>query len=261
MAKKHKCKDNDHLAKVAAEYDFFDWKSVWDANGSLNRANPNILFKGQRFLVASPDVVTIPEKTKKSESCAVDKVHVFQVPSYKLLLRLRILKGDFKPIADNSEYELKILGSSGAVAEWPDPDKKPAIKNGLLEVEIPVDAQKGILTVRLKAADTDKKDGAKKDDTVRGDVPVTWNLEIGALNPIMEKAPNTGCAWGVQQRLNNLAFDSGKVDGVVGPITKAATTEFQRTFKLKEDGAAGQKETQPRLQKVHDTSQAVEVPK
>ena len=43
----------------------------------------------------------------------------------------------------------------------------------------------------------------------------------------------------LQQRLNTLGFDSGRVDGVFGPDTDRALREFQRNVGLSEDGTCG----------------------
>ena len=43
----------------------------------------------------------------------------------------------------------------------------------------------------------------------------------------------------LQARLNSLGFDSGKVDGIFGPDTERAVTEFQSNRHLAEDGKVG----------------------
>jgi N-acetylmuramoyl-L-alanine amidase len=43
----------------------------------------------------------------------------------------------------------------------------------------------------------------------------------------------------LQRRLNALGFDAGKVDGIFGPRTARAVTEFQQNRHLSEDGVAG----------------------
>jgi N-acetylmuramoyl-L-alanine amidase len=43
----------------------------------------------------------------------------------------------------------------------------------------------------------------------------------------------------LQSRLNSLGFDSGKVDGIYGPKTEAAVTDFQANRYLAEDGRVG----------------------
>jgi hypothetical protein len=134
---------------------------------------------------------------------------------------------------------------------------------GVIEVRVPPTAVSAVLTVRMKPADSDAGTPPGADAApggVQGDSPVTWDLKIGALNPIMELAPDKWCIPGVQQRLNNLGFDSGPVDGIRGPLTTAAVKRFQGTFGLTVDGLPGQGETQPKLQEVHDTNSRVVLP-
>jgi hypothetical protein len=50
---------------------------------------------------------------------------------------------------------------------------------------------------------------------------MVWNLEIGSLEPHEETR-------GMQARLNNLGYFCGKVDGVVGPKTRAAVKAFKK---------------------------------
>ena len=233
----HRCKDNEHIGSLAAKYDFFDWNTLWDANQSLKRANPTVLYKA-RF---GGDAVKCPEKKEKKETCAVDQKHAFQVPTYKMWLRLRILNEAFAPIKD-TQYELEV--------ENVEKPFKGKTKDGLIEHEIPVDASEATLALLVKSEDTDppkkeaksddasappdkKKDSKKEPKPVRGDVPITWKLKIGKLNPINEKAPNDRCVSGFQQRMNNLALNSGPVDGILGPNTRAAISAFQDLYKIK----------------------------
>ncbi len=43
----------------------------------------------------------------------------------------------------------------------------------------------------------------------------------------------------LQSRLNSLGFESGKVDGIFGPDTESAVSDFQRNRNLAEDGRVG----------------------
>jgi len=279
MPEVHKCEPHDHLTKIAVgAKNKIGRKKIWDANKDrLKRKNPNILFTKAGDGVSGPfDTINIPDPKEQDGGAQSDKETVFETASKDLFIRLRILKDDFTPVADGTDYALDIQDADGnswkeiTDAGWkPEKVKHPPIKDGLIEVEVPPTADKGELIVRVKAAETDKpksedKDAkpADKDENKanRGDVPVKWKLKIGALNPILENAPTKRCISGVQQRLNNLGFNSGPVDGIRGPITKGAVEAFQKLFKLKVDTIPGP-ETQGKLDEVHDTKEKVVIPK
>jgi peptidoglycan hydrolase-like protein with peptidoglycan-binding domain len=97
----------------------------------------------------------------------------------------------------------------------------------------------------------EKPEPDKKGEKESEPVEVVFHLEIGQLNPIQEKAPDRKCVSGVQQRLNNLGFDAGCVDGVFGSLTKAAIRRFQRKFDLKVDGNSTSA-VQEKLYEIHD---------
>src|SRR5438477_12859132 len=75
---------------------------------------------------------------------------------------------------------------------------------GVLEVQIPVDAAEGRLTV----------------------ADYTWPLKIGHLNPLEADSPDGGVS-GVQGRLLNLGYLTGVADGALDEATKAAIKSFQ----------------------------------
>jgi Putative peptidoglycan binding domain len=58
--------------------------------------------------------------------------------------------------------------------------------------------------------------------------------------------PRSDFLTGVQYRLNASGFGAGPVDGVNGPKTKKAVTEFQKTYALRVDGIPGP-QTQTKL--------------
>jgi len=254
--KKHRCKGNDHISLIASKYGFFSWKTIWDENqGKVDRKDPNILFKGGRRR-SGGDVLTIPAKKPFRVSKGVDATHEFEVKKEVLMLRLRVLKEDFTAVKE-AEYELRVKGVKG-------PFKGKTDGEGKIKHEIPATSVSATLSVRVKAEDTDADgDGggaapAAGDDSgdVRGAVPVTWKLQIGALNPILEEASDDQCVSGVQQRLNNIAVNSGPVDGLLGPLTKGAVKAFQDYYKMAkapaEQGIPDPEETQKKLSEVHD---------
>lgn len=239
MPTKHFCKNNDHISKIAAEYGFRNWQTIWDANKDrLKRADPNVLYKG-RSLNGNGDYLEIPDRDTTPESRGIDAHHTFQVNTDQLMLRLRIFKDDFTPLKD-TPYELVVDGV-------PTPYKGKTDDKGLIEHPIAPTSEKATLTLRVKDADAQPASppgkapssapARKEPAPVRGDVPVTWELRIGALNPIKESAPDELCVSGVQQRLNNLCLNSGPIDGILGPNTRAAVKAFQTLFRITSDGA------------------------
>jgi len=260
---RHRCSGNDHISKIAADNDFGDWNTVWDANGPLQRqrSNPNLVFKGDRR-VRRGDVLTIPEQTRREEAAATESDHEFEARQAQLYLRLRILKPDFTPLA-GAAYSLTIDDEVY-------PFESQTNDRGEIEIPIPRTAQRGELVVRVPASATDSSPSGdtgtgETPDTegegeteagseLRGDVPVTWELQIGALNPIMERAPDQNCVSGVQQRLINLALYTGGVDGILSRTTQDAIRQFQRIFGIDpQTGDPDQIRTQPRLRDVHDS--------
>ena len=266
----YKCKQFDHISKLAVEKRL-DRDGFWNANkptlkSDRERTNPNQLYTGPYG--GTPDELEL--KIKEGEQPAQsDKFTDYTVNKLRLLLHLRILKDDFEPISDDTEYSLEITDPDWTQDStgWTAPAKKehPGIKKGVIKVKIPPTAQKGTLTVRIKAEDTDNSGGGggggKKAN--RGEVPVTWELKIGGLNPVCEKAPNVNCVSGVQQRLKNLRFynpDPNVADvaitGIVDAKTRQAITEFRSSFMeaTVADDKKGEpdKDMQEALKKAHD---------
>ena len=99
----------------------------------------------------------------------------------------------------------------------------------MIEAEIPADLEEASLEVRIP-------DGNRM-------ACRHWALKVGHLDP-----PETPS--GIQARLNNLGFDCGEVDGIIGKRTKAAIEEFQGWAGLDVDGVAGPV-TQSKLKSVH----------
>lgn len=260
MGKKHRCDGSDHISSISHQYHFFNWKTIWDdkANKSLKkkRSNPNVLFSGDRTRKGRKgDQINLPDKKKKEDAKQTDNDYKYEVPRNKLQLNLRVLNVDFTAIKD-AEFELQLEGRDASYTG------KTNNKGEIVAEEIPLHVQRGKLAVRVSAEDAKveaPKDGDGDDQNeggaegaIEGDVPVTWELKVGGLNPVMEQAPDDWCISGVQQRLNNLAINSGPVDGKLGPNTKSAVEAFQSMFELEKDGKPGQQETQPKLADVHD---------
>jgi hypothetical protein len=289
VARNYRCRDNDHISKIAADNHFQEWQTVWNANPRLQRrrSSPNLLFKGDRR-VRRGDLLRIPDPRPREEGAATEAHHPFEVDLQRPTLRLRILKPDFTSLS-GARYTARIEGV-------PDPYQGTTGSNGEIELTIPRNAQRGQLVVRVPAAATDSapssggsaggagpagpgssgsggpsasgggtagpaSSAGAGGTELRGDVPVTWELQIGALNPIMERAPDQNCVSGVQQRLNNLALYTRGVDGRLGSNTQAAIRQFQRIFGITpQSGNPDQAQTQTRLQQVHDSVEGATPP-
>src|SRR5882762_11116156 len=83
----HEVSQGECVASIAAQYGFF-WKTIWNdgENSELKakRPNPNTLAPG--------DVVVIPEKKIKEESCATEKLHKFKRKGVPALLKIRLME-------------------------------------------------------------------------------------------------------------------------------------------------------------------------
>jgi hypothetical protein len=152
------------------------------------------------------DIIFIPDKATKEVSAATTKVHHFRVPGAQRFLRIVVEDLDGKKLA-SKPYELEI---EGVVV------KGVTGADGLIQKPIPVDAENGSLTVGH----------------------YTWALSIAHLNPLTDVSDNG--VSGIQARLRNMGYDPGPIDGIMGPLTESAITEFQADNPpLKVDGICG----------------------
>lgn len=187
MSIKHKVRQGEDIGSIASKYGFLPdviWQHPNNTTLRNNRKDPNILFQG--------DIVFIPEKTIKEETCNTELLHRFRRKSVPEKLRIQLLENNESRA--NESYILEIDGElfSGTTD-----------CNGKIEHSIPPGAQKGKLTVG-------------EDE---------YQLKLGEIDPVTEIA-------GIQERLNNLGFYCGPIDGILGPKTQAALIEFQEKHNL-----------------------------
>ena len=99
--------------------------------------------------------------------------------------------------------------------------------NGYISLPVPADCDHGDLDVAVSPA-----------------IPTqTFSAGLNKLEPVDTVA-------GLQARLNNLGFNAGPVDGIMGRKTRAATRKFQSLHKLMVDGICGP-QTQQKLTEIH----------
>lgn len=211
----HEVVQGECLSRIAKSYGLPSWKTIYNHPNNADfrqlRPNPNIIYPGDRLF--------IPEIRPKTENCSTDQVHPFRVVLDKTWLRIVTKDWEFKPIA-GQKYVLEVDGRKyeGVTSQ-----------DGLVEHRIRATADQGKLTVFVQHEDWTED--------------YTWEFYLGRVDPITTVS-------GVQERLKNLSFDCGPVDGIMGPLTKAAVREFQKKFNLKVDGIVGP-QTRGRLEQEH----------
>lgn len=216
----HTVKQGEHLSRIAKQYGFSDYRTIWEhaRNTDLRkkRENPNVIFPG--------DQVFIPEKQVKEEPRPTDKRHRFQVRRHALRLRIVLENLSRKPISGAAcdlrvEGELEQLTTDG---------------QGMIQQEIAPAAESGLLVVKNPQPATEA-------------MPLPMPVKIGHLDPVDE-------ASGQKARLNNLGYFAGPFEGQSAELNKemflSAIEEFQCDHGLVVDGKCGQ-QTQAKLKQVH----------
>jgi N-acetylmuramoyl-L-alanine amidase len=215
MATNHTVSQGECLSSIAREYGFSSYRTIYDhpnnAEFKRKRPNPNVIYPG--------DTLYIPDKDLKEESKATEKKHHFKLKKEIVKLRV-VLKDDQDQPYANMSYQLKVddhvfKGTTGG--------------DGKIEQEIPADARAGELAVFRSGTQ---------------DVIAFFPLELGELDPVEEST-------GIQARLNNLGFDCGAVDGIIGPLTQDALRLFQEKYGLTVTGTADAT-TREKLRELHD---------
>lgn len=203
MTVSHTVVQGDTLSKIAAEYGFADWETVYNyadnADFRVQRPNPNLIFPG--------DQVAIPEKGEpKKISVSANKAHTFVLRRPQQLLKLRVHDPEGAPL-EGWIYKLTIADKSFE-----------GTFSGLIEHPVGVNQDEASLEI--------------KENEEEGSRCLSWTLSIGHLDPIETVS-------GYQARLNNLSYDCGAVDGVDGPKTQSAIKAYQAANELSVDGIAG----------------------
>ncbi len=215
MTSYHEVEQGECLSSIARQYGFSDYRTIYNhpenAEFRQKRPNPNVIYPG--------DEIFIPDKELKHENRETEKKHKFKIRPAKTLLRIVAKDENEKPLTDKS-YELTV----GELTLYGSTDSA-----GRLEQAVSPTISEGQLKLW-------------RDQTTPGNY-LSWTLKIGHLDPV-------NFATGIQARLNNLAFNCGGVDGIIGPKTKAAVRAFQDYYGLQVDGIPGPI-TQAKLKELH----------
>jgi hypothetical protein len=159
------------------------------------------------------DVVKVPREPRQ-ETIKSGKTHQFRLVGQATILAVQLLDALREPLK-NQQYMLRIEGEN----RYGETDEE-----GCISEAIPANVKQAQLFV--------------------GESKTAFEFDLGAVDPISELS-------GVQARLNNLGYDSGPEDGIMGPRTAAALTAFQLSAELEPTGEVDDK-TRDALLKAHN---------
>lgn len=185
MPIKHFVQQGECISSISFKYGFFP-DTIWNLpeNSDLKklRKDPNILMEG--------DIVIIPDKRLKKESCQFGKKNSFKRKGVPEKLIFQFLDRNGKP-RNNEDYELIINGK---------PVKNKTDKDGFINQFIPPDAKEAVLLL--------------------GENKEIFTFNLGNLDPLEEIS-------GVQGVLKNLDLYEGPINGELDEQTVLALKEFQ----------------------------------
>lgn len=194
-------KQGDHLAKVAKQFGFRHYETIWNAgeNAKLReqRPDPNVLYPG--------DVLFIPEKKDRDEFRPTAKQHRFRVKISKIKLRIVVRDFDNLPLA-NTGCRLEIEGEVYPLT---------TDGNGRIEQLIPESAENGVLAIP--------------------DLEYKIPLHLGHLDPVemdsgwKARLINLGYYWG--------SIDDGEEELRLGWSLEEFQCDYHLTITGKPDGA------------------------
>jgi len=215
MATSYTVRQGDYLSKIAKDFGFSDYRTIWDhadnAELKSKRKNPNVLYPG--------DKLVIPDRVLREEDRPVDKKHTFKVKVPGLRLRL-VLEDMYEEPVANAQCLLSIDGEFRKVTT----DDKGKIDEPL---------RPGTTSATLIIQD------AKQTHLNFVEIPI----KIGHLDPLEELS-------GQGARLKNLGYFPGTVDDKDNPAFVTAVERFQAEHGLTVDGICGPK-TQAKLKDIH----------
>lgn len=164
------------------------------------------------YILLPEDVVSIPDLRLREESKAANQAHTFRRKGVPASLKLRLL--------NNGEPRKGMAWKANFGGPW---REGKTDGDGNLTIKLAPSSPAGVLRL---------EDGTE------------YRLLLRELDPLQSIS-------GVQARLNNLGYQSGPVDGILGPTTEGAIRRFQEAYPpLDVDGIVGPK-TRAKLKEVY----------
>jgi hypothetical protein len=212
MTKIHRVKPGDSISSLAAENGFSP-DTIW------HHADNQALREQREHMnvLCVGDDVAIPDKRTHIELGATAEKHQFKRLATPAVVSLVIEDAAQQPLT-NVPWRVNIDGKQQEGVTGSD---------GLIEVTFSPTSKRG--TLHLQQSPQDEED--------------VYQLDIGHLDPISEP-------HGVQQRVTNLGFACGDIDGDLGPISMEALDAF-RVSKGLEPGGPIDNQTRYALKDAH----------
>lgn len=207
---KHTVKQGECISSIAYKYGFLP-------DTLLQEAKNSELMQSQRNpdILYPGDVINIPEKKYKIKSIDTEKKYIFVRKGLPAYLKLRLLDDEQQPRA-NMDYTLSV--DSVTITDTTDDD-------GYIDKPIPPDSKQAILKLEIN----------KKTEV--------YEIPLGHIDPI-EKIS------GIQERLHNLGYDCGNIDGEFADKTRMMMKHFQCRHELEETDEIND-ETRQKLLDLH----------
>jgi N-acetylmuramoyl-L-alanine amidase len=194
QGKYHTVRSGEWISKIAAQNGISDWRTVWNApeNTDLRDARPD------PNLIHPGDVVYVPPVRRKHQAGDADARHKFKLKKNLKRLKIKLEDATGRPRAGIPCVLLIDNQEHHGVRETDG--------EGIIDALISDNAQGGFLLVG-----DDRRE--------------RYEIRLGHLDPI-------DTVRGYQQRLNNLGHYKGSIDGIEGPLTRAAVRAFQERENL-----------------------------
>jgi hypothetical protein len=201
MSTVHVVEQGDCLYRIAKQYGFADWRTIYDhADNDAFRAkrpNPNVIFPG--------DQIAIPDKDVKEVVLPTTAKHKLRVKRPKVMLRMQLMSEQGEPLA----------GKPFELAFGDDLHEGTTDGDGILEAKVKASDEQGELTVW----------GSGDREAERWH----WHIRVGHLDPVEELV-------GVRQRLNNLGYYCAPTGDEPDDTLRYAVKGFQRLEGLEPTG-------------------------
>ena len=207
---KHTVKQGECISSIAYKYGFLPDTLQQDS------VNSELMqLRDDPDILLPGDVINIPDKRTKTEQVPTDQQQKFVRKGVPAYLTLQLLDDEQEPRA-NMDYTLTV--DSITISDTTDAD-------GYIDTSIPPNARKATLVLDI--------DGNTEE----------YEIPLGHIDPIDEVS-------GIQERLHNLGYDCGRIDGQLGDKTSTLIKHFQQQQGLEETGEINDA-TKQKLLEIH----------